>query len=140
MKKDIFLHIEGIQGDINEGEPISVMLPGEYYEKNGTQYIMYTQYEDGKQKPCKNRLKIKGDTVELKKVGNNSVRMYFEENKNNTTYYDMEEGSMIVETKTNRVLIHQEEDFIKVELFYQLYMNYSFLSSCHIMIEARSKK
>ena len=140
MKKDIFINIEGTQGDINDGDPITVMLSGQYYEKNGSQYIMYTQYDEESEKPCKNRIKIKDDTVELKKEGTTNVRMFFEENKNNTTYYDMEEGSMIVETKTDRVKIRQEEDHLKVELFYQLYMNYSFLSDCHIVIEARSKK
>ena len=61
--------------------------------------------------------------------------MYFEKNKRNATYYDLVEGSMIVETKTDNVEIVEDETTLKIELWYDLYMNRMFLSDCHVVIE-----
>ena len=42
---------------------------------------------------------------------------------------------MIVETKTDNVEIVEDETTLKIELWYDLYMNRMFLSDCHVVIE-----
>lgn len=139
MKKEVFVSLVGIQKDISADDAIEVTVPSELFERNGTKYIHFEQFDENQRQMCKNTLKIKDHTVELKKTGATNTRMHFEQDRNMMTYYDMPHGSMLLETRTNLVDILELEKEIQITLSYDLYMNEKFLSNCDVAIKVRER-
>lgn len=135
MKKEVLVSISGTQQELLPKEPVEVLLPGEYYKRNGTHYIKYEQYDEESGQLLKNMIKVKGPSVELKKTGYTNVRMYFEKNSNYTSYYDMNEGVMLMETRTGDVCIEEQQDSMKIVLEYDLYLNQQYVSACRVIIK-----
>ena len=135
MQKNVLVSVSGMYDTGEEGEPIEVLLPGEYYKRNQTHYIIYNQYDEEAQKMLKNTIKIKDHTVELKKTGFTNVRMYFEKDRKTTSYYDMEEGSMLIETQTGNVAVEEKEDSLQISLGYDLYINQQYVALCNVAIK-----
>lgn len=139
MEKDVLVSVSGVHSDDQPGDAVEVLLPGEYYNKNGTHYVMYEQYDEEAKSLLKNIIKVKNNSVELKKTGFANVRMFFEKNRNNTSYYEMDHGSMLIETKTGEVMIDIQEHKMNIDLEYELYINEQFVSDSTVHIKVVEK-
>lgn len=67
MTKDVLLSISGLhqdvtgieaQGDEPGSEPIEVIVPASYYEKNGKHYVIYDELVEGIPGTIKNKVRI----------------------------------------------------------------------------------
>ena len=59
MTKEVIVTICGLQnGPQTDGEPIEIMVAGEYFFKNNKHYILYEEVMEGETQPIKNRIKI----------------------------------------------------------------------------------
>ena len=67
MTKDVLLSISGLhqdvtgieaQGDEPGNEPIEVIAPANYYEKNGKHYVIYDELVEGIPGTIKNKVRI----------------------------------------------------------------------------------
>ena len=106
MTKDVLVSISGkhidIMNDPVEGyetgdDAIEVVMPANYYCRNGKHYILYDEVLEGMAGTIKNKIKITGtDSVEIIKTGVSSSHMVFEKNKKNLTYYRTPYGQMLV--------------------------------------------
>ena len=60
MEKEVLIHVKGLHMmDTPEGdEPIEIVVPGEYYFRNGSHYLRYEEMLDEQGDPTINYIKI----------------------------------------------------------------------------------
>ena len=139
MTRDVLITISGIQladGDSNEVEMITA---GDYFQKNGSHYILYDEVMEGQNDIIKNTIKIRPEGLDIIKRGSSSVHMTFEKDKKNLSCYATHFGEMMFGINTNDILIAEDEDSLKVRVSYSLDINYQHVSECNINLDIHSK-
>lgn len=106
--KDIMLKIVGKQilGETQEEDQIEFVTEGKLYEKNGATYLMYEETEVSGMPGCKTSLKIKGDTIRMKRYGEgmgSDTVMEFQKGQRFEGYYDTPFGAIEMEVLTNKL-------------------------------------
>ena len=149
MTKDVLVSISGkhidIMNDPVEGyetgdDAIEVVMPANYYCRNGKHYILYDEVLEGMAGTIKNKIKITGtDSVEIIKTGVSSSHMVFEKNKKNLTYYRTPYGQMLVGVNTKKMEIDVKDDKIDVQVDYELDVNHEPLADCKIKMSIMPK-
>lgn len=141
MTKEVIVTICGLQnGPQTDGEPIEMMVAGEYFFKNNKHYILYEEVMEGDTQPIKNRIKISNGQMELTKSGVVNVNMVFEENVKNITHYHTPYGSLTMGIDGKKVEIQESENEMNISVLYGLEMNEEFVADCNISIKVRSKR
>lgn len=147
MTQDVLVTISGLhmmeEMDISneENEPIEIITPAKYYEKNGKHYILYDEVVEGFSGVIKNKVKITGNSVlEIIKTGITNAHMVFENGKSNVTFYDTPYGRMHVEMHTRKLDIKVEEKFIDIDVDYTLDINNEPAAECRIIMNIKPKK
>lgn len=141
MTKEVIVTICGLQnGPQTDGEPIEMLVVGEYFYKNNKHYILYEEVMEGDSTPIKNRIKISNGKMELTKSGMVNVHMIFEENVKNITQYHTPYGSMTMGIDGKKIEIKEQEDEISISVLYGLEMNEEFVADCNISIGIKSKR
>lgn len=139
MAEKVLFSIKGLHSlsDIADGEPeeIEVMNVAEYYFKNQTHYIVYEEIMDGTSGTTRNLLKIKPDSVEISRKGEVNTRMYFETGKCDQTTYYTAEGQIHMGMDTHRVSVTEEENEIRVQIFYSMLVNYQPMAECELFLK-----
>ena len=139
MTRDVLITISGIQladGDSNEVEMITA---GDYFQKNGSHYILYDEVMEGQNDIIKNTIKIRPEGLDIIKRGSSSVHMTFEKDKKTLSCYATPFGEMMIGINTNDILIAEDEDSLKVRVSYSLDINYQHVSECNINLDIHSK-
>ena len=141
MTKDVLISLRGLQFDQSDSdvEKIETIMPGSYYEKNGSHYVLYDEIMEGFSEPVKNRIKFGEHALELTRSGAVNVHMIFEENRKNMTSYNTPYGNILIGIDTRKIHITQESDRIVVDVDYALDVNYENLADCQIVLDIRSK-
>ena len=91
MDKDVLIHVRGLQmmDAEDEQEPIEIVVPGEYYFRNGSHYLRFEEVLDDSAEPTVNYIKMSPKGLEVRKKGLVNVHMVFEQGKKNMTYYSI---------------------------------------------------
>lgn len=142
MEKEVLIHVKGLQATEADGEnePIEIVVPGEYYFRNGSHYLRYEEImEDFQDKPTINYVKISDKSVEVRKKGLVNVQMVFEPGKKNLTYYTTPFGTLLMGIATTEIDKEEEENRLKVKISYALDMNEAHTADCCLSIEAQGK-
>ena len=140
MTKDVIIRICGLQaGPETDGEPIEMIVTGEYFYKNNKHYILYEEVTEGESQITKNRIKISDGKMELTKNGVVNVHMVFEENVKNITHYYTPYGSLTMGIDGKKVDIKESEEEMDIAVEYGLEMNQEFVADCNITINIKSK-
>ncbi|MCI8417140.1 MAG: DUF1934 domain-containing protein [Lachnospiraceae bacterium] len=140
MTKRVLLSISGLQyleGEKNE--PMEVLTMADYYQRNGTHYLLYEEPVEGTSEVIRNTLKIKKDCVEVQKKGPIQVRMVFEQWKKQMTQYETPFGSIPIGIQAGKVDITESEYDIHVELNYVLELNEEYLADSSVILHVKSK-
>lgn len=141
MTKDVIITIRGLQaGPDTDGEPIEMIVPGEYFYKNEKHYLLYEEAVEGETEINKNRIKFMPGYMELNKRGVMSVHMVFEEHKKNITHYCTPYGSMMLGVDAKSVIIDEKEDVMEIKVAYGLELNQEHIADCDIKITVQAKK
>lgn len=103
--KDIMLKIIGkqISSDICEDQ-IEFITEGKIYEKNQATYLVYEESEVSGMPGCKTSLKLFGDTIRMKRYGDNvgmDTVIEFEKGRRFEGFYDTPFGAIEMEVLTN---------------------------------------
>ena len=79
MTKEILLSLKGLQieNPQEDGEEIETITPGEYYQRNGSHYVIYDEVTEGYSDTTKNIIKFKDSLVEVTKKGLMEFQVYF---------------------------------------------------------------
>ena len=140
MTKDVIIKVRGLQnGPETDGEPIEMIVTGEYFYKNNKHYILYDEVLEGESQITKNRIKISNGQMELNKSGVVNVNMVFEENVKHITQYYTPYGCLSMGIDGKKVEIKELEHEIDVSVVYGLEMNQEFVADCNISINVKSK-
>ena len=71
MNKDVLIHVRGLQlmETDDEQEPIEIVVPGQYYFRNGSHYLRYEEMLDDSAQTTVNYIKMSSEGVEIRKQG-----------------------------------------------------------------------
>lgn len=142
MDKNVLIHIKGLQmmEPTDEQEPIELVVPGQYYFKNGSHYLRYEELMDETSaEPTVNYIKISSKAVEVRKKGLVNVHMVFERGKKNMTYYSTPYGTVEMGIAATGVMIEESENGIDMKVDYALEMNEEYVADCYLTVSAQSK-
>lgn len=123
--KDITLKITGKQVYNNsEEDQMEFVTEGKVYEKNGSVYVTYEESEVSGFIGCKTTLKLKDDSVKMKRFGKEGfgTELFFKEGERFQSKYDTPYGSFDVEVLTNKVdnTLNIEDLSGKIDIEYQV--------------------
>lgn len=103
--KDIMLRISGKQISMDaEEDQIEFITEGKIYERNQALYLVYDESEVSGMPGCKTSLKLKGDTVRMRRFGENVIldtAIEFEKGRRYEGFYDTPFGAIEMEVLTN---------------------------------------
>jgi len=105
--------------------------------RNGKHYIVYDEVMEGFSGSTKNIIKFTENEVDVSKKGVVNVHLLFEENRKNLAGYGTPFGEIMVGINATRIQVQESEEFIKVEVDYDLELNYQHLADCKITLDIR---
>ena len=136
MTKEIILSIKGLQTGVDEdAQGTEVIALADYYKKNDSHYVIYEELTEGFSETTRSRIKFNDSCMEVSKKGLINVHMIFDKNKKNMTSYVTPYGNIFIGIDTASILVKEEENRIKVEVYYALEANYQHLANCRIEMQ-----
>ena len=118
MGETVTVTVTGTQTDVTPPVTISTVEQGEHHKKGETTYVLNQQEEDGQK--VHHKIKIKGETVELHRSGDSQSRMVFEEGRSYVSPYETAGLHLMMEMRTQKVEIEEQEDRTRIRLEYEL--------------------
>ena len=139
MTKDVLIAIKGMQFEgAEDPEEIEVIQRGQYYERNGSHYLMYEEPIEGSSEIIKNRIKFRENEVQVAKKGAVNTTLTFTKNEKNMTNYATPFGNLVIGIDTQAINLEMSESKMDIKVDYALDINYEFLADCKISIEVSS--
>lgn len=141
MNKDVLIHVRGLQMMETDDaqEPIEIVVPGQYYFRNGSHYLRYEEMLDDTAETTVNYIKMSPNGVEVRKQGQVNVHMVFEEGKKNKTFYNTPYGTQQMGISATGLELKESEDGIQMKVDYALDMNEEHVADCYLTVQAQSK-
>ena len=141
MNKDVLIHVRGLQlmETDDEQEPIEIVVPGQYYFRNGSHYLRYEEMLDDSAQTTVNYIKMSSEGVEIRKQGQVNVHMVFEQGKKNKTFYNTPYGTLQMGIAATGLELKDSEDDIQMKVDYALDMNDEHVADCYLTVQAQSK-
>ena len=141
MEKDVLIHVRGLQmlDDNGQEEPIEIVVPGEYYFRNGSHYLRYEELMDDLGEPTVNYIKISQKGMEVRKKGPVKTHMVFEQGKKNMTLYSTPFGTLQMGISATNMELTETESCIDMKVNYSLDMNEEHVADCSLVIQAQTK-
>ena len=141
MNKDVLIHVRGLQMMETDDaqEPIEIVVPGQYYFRNGSHYLRYEEMLDDPAETTVNYIKMSPNGVEVRKQGQVNVHMVFEEGKKNKTFYNTPYGTLQMGISATGLELKESEDGIQMKVDYALDMNEEHVADCYLTVQAQSK-
>lgn len=136
MTKEIILSLKGLQTGVDEdAQGTEIIALAHYYKKNNNHYVIYEEITEGFSETTRSRIKFNDSCMEVSKKGLINVHMIFDKNKKNMTSYVTPYGNIFIGIDTESILVKEEENRIKVEVYYALEANYQHLANCRIEMQ-----
>ena len=141
MNKDVLIHVRGLQmmEPDDAQQPIEIVVPGQYYFRNGSHYLRYEEMLDDTAETTVNYIKMSPNGVEVRKQGQVNVHMVFEEGKKNKTFYNTPYGTLQMGISATGLELKESEDGIQMKVDYALDMNEEHVADCYLTVQAQSK-
>ncbi len=139
MDKKVLIRVCGLQAVISpdgQDEPIEMIIPGEYFYRNGSHYLRFEEIMDETAEPTVNYIKISESTMEVRKKGLVNVHMVFEQGKKNMTYYSTPFGTLQMGIATTGLEFECSENRLTMKVDYSLDMNDELVADCSLSIDA----
>ena len=141
MTKDVLIAIKGLQfEEAEDAEEIEVIQRGQYYQRNGSHFLIYEEPIEGTSDTILNRIKFKEDEVQVTKKGAVNTMLSFRENEKNMTNYATPFGNLVMGIHTHNIDLNIQDEKMLVRVDYALDVNYEFLADCKITITVDALK
>lgn len=135
MKKDVKIAIRGLQlGEEIEKDEIETITEGEFYEKNGSYYLIFEEIMDGT--TTKSILKFDDRRLLMSKSGAVQVAMDFEKDRKTYSSYRTPFGTFMLGIDTTRMNLTMSETSLEIEIVYGIEVNEQYIAESHIRIRA----
>ncbi len=141
MDKEVLIHVKGLQimDDQGEDEPVEIVVPGEYYFRNGSHYLRYEEILDDSGEPTINYIKMSDRGMEVRKKGLVNVQMVFERNKKNMAFYTTPFGTLQMGIAATHLMLDTQENHLHMHVDYALDLNHEHVADCFIDVFAQPK-
>ena len=141
MDKEVLIHVRGLHmmEEDGEQEPVEIVVPGEYYFRNGSNYLRYEEILEDFSEPTINYIKISPKGIEVRKKGIVNVHMVFEQGKKNMTYYTTPYGTIEMGIAATNMNLKEDESGLNMKVDYALDMNQEHVADCCLAIQAQPK-
>lgn len=121
MTKDIILTISGLHAtDGEKDEPVELISPGQYFQKNGKHYVLFEEVMEGIDGVIKSTLKFTEDSVELLRSGAASTRMVFQKDWEHQMIYQTPMGPLSMSVYTEQLLTEIGDEQVTLMIDYSL--------------------
>ena len=137
MNRKVLLTISGVYTEA--ANPLKTVTEAEYFQRNGTHYVLYQEVMEGFSGATKNRIKFRDHILEIQRQGSLCTHMILEEQKRHRTLYQTPYGQLQLETVTRQVRIEEEKDCLSVQADYTLEAEGRPLSACRIQIRVENR-
>ena len=141
MKKDVLIRVRGLQmmDTEDEQEPLEIVVPGQYYYRNGSHYLRYEEMMDDTAQPTVNYIKMSSQGVEVRKQGQVNVHMVFEQGKKNMTLYSTPFGTLQMGIAATSLELKESEENLQMKADYALDMNEEHVADCYLAIQVQPR-
>lgn len=140
MKNTIQLTLTGRQRDESGEETVTeTRHSAEYYERNGSIYILYEEIPEDAGAAIQNCIKLKGSVLEITKKGAVSARMVFEAGREYPTDYATPYGCIKIGIRTESLKCLHSEEGLSIRAEYSLTSQGQPFSYCSITIAIDTK-
>ena len=141
MEKEVLIHVKGLHMlDTQDGEePIEIVVPGEYYFRNGSHYLRYEELLEVQGDPTINYIKISPRGMEVRKKGVVNTHMVFEQGKRNMALYTTPFGTLEMGISATSLELQESDGRIDMKVNYSLDMNQEHVADCCLDIHAQTK-
>lgn len=141
MDKEVLIHVRGLQmmGVDDDQEPIEIVVPGQYYFRNGSHYLRYEEIMEEFSEPTVNYIKMSPKGMEVRKQGLVNVHMVFEQGKKNMTYYSTPFGTLQMGIAATNLELNESDGKIDMKVDYALDMDEGHVADCYLSVQAQSK-
>ena len=141
MDKEVLIHVRGLQTIDADGdqEPVEIVVPGEYYFRNGSHYLRYEEVMEDFAEPTIHYIKISPKGMEVRKKGVVNVHMVFEQGKKNMTYYTTPYGTIEMGIAATNLDLKENDGGLNMKVDYALDMNQEHVADCYLAIKAQPK-
>lgn len=140
MTKEVMVTLSGLHMAEEDQDTLELVHVGEYYERNGTHYILFEEHLEGISQPVRNRIKIKDCYLEVQKKGPVDTSLIFEEGKTQSSTYSVPYGSFFISTYTRGVQFQMDEEKLEATASYTLSINGAHSADCHIRVKVEPKE
>ena len=122
MDKEVLIHVRGLQTMDADGEqePLEIVVPGQYYFRNGSHYLRYEEVMEDFAEPTVNYIKISRKGMEVRKKGVVNVHMVFEQGKKNMTYYTTPYGTIEMGIAATNLNLQESDGGLDMKVDYAL--------------------
>ena len=126
--------------DAPEGdEPIEIVVPGEYYFRNGSHYLRYEEMLEDHGDPTVNYIKISPKGMEVRKKGQVNTHMVFEHGKRNMAFYTTSFGTLEMGISATNLELKESDSRLDMKVNYSLDLNQEHVADCCLDIHAQGK-
>lgn len=126
--------------DAPEGdEPIEIVVPGEYYFRNGSHYLRYEEMLEDHGDPTVNYIKISPKGMEVRKKGQVNTHMVFEQGKRNMAFYTTSFGTLEMGISATNLELKESDSRLDMKVNYSLDLNQEHVADCCLDIHAQGK-
>ena len=141
MEKEVLIHVKGLHMmDAPEGdEPIEIVVPGEYYFRNGSHYLRYEEMLEDHGDPTVNYIKISPKGMEVRKKGQVNTHMVFEQGKRNMAFYTTSFGTLEMGLSATNQELKESDSRLDMKVNYSLDLNQEHVADCCLDIHAQGK-
>ena len=141
MDKEVLIHVRGLQTIDADGdqEPVEIVVPGQYYFRNGSHYLRYEEILEDFAEPTINYIKISPKGMEVRKKGVVNVHMVFEQGKRNMAFYTTPFGTLEMGISATNLELEESDGQIAMKVNYSLDLNQEHVADCCLDIQAQGK-
>ena len=126
--------------DAPEGdEPIEIVVPGEYYFRNGSHYLRYEEMLEDHGDPTVNYIKISPKGMVVRKKGQVNTHMVFEQGKRNMAFYTTSFGTLEMGISATNLELKESDSRLDMKVNYSLDLNQEHVADCCLDIHAQGK-
>ena len=143
MERNVFISIRGMhQLQDNEGreEDVEVVSRGQYYKRNGKEYISYEEQLGPDGERSKATIKVDGDCVLVNHMGAIGAQMRFELGKRNLIIYQTPFGVMEMGITTRSMDLDLQEHSWQIRIGYTLDLDNHYSGEHEVYIAVQDSK
>lgn len=141
MKKDVLIHIKGIQLINGERDTTELFTQGSFYRRNGNYYITYDESEATGFVGSKTTLKVEENRkVTLIRNGSSRSHLIVERGERNIGQYGTEQGNLTIGINAHKIESRLTDEGGELFFSYSLDVNASLISENEVTIQVEQNK